>query len=338
MRITMKTFFRLRKFLLAALLVGCASLTTSCSNETQKVEAVYIPLLAGKEQEVTKYIDSLDPGEEVNAEIIHFDMVLDSHRDVIGFIKLTSTTMSPRGLITHSNAIHRIQSDSGLAKKRVKKKAKKSGEMSDKNEQYTVGLIRQTNGDLESAIHLFKLSAAQGYDMAQYSLGNIYFRGGEGVAQDYPEALKWYLMAAEQGNVSAQVVAGAMYARGNGTKQDHVEANRWFLRAGNKGDAVAQFNMGMAYDNGLGVKTDHAQAFNWFLKSAENGVAQAQVTVGGMYAEGRGVKQDPVKAYSWIDRAAEEGFPPAITALEEVAKTMTPEQLSAAQNESATTP
>jgi len=334
----METFFRLRKFLFAALLVGCAGLTASCSNETQKMEVVYIPLLAGKEEEVTKYIDSLHPGEKVNAEIVHFDMPLNSHPDIVGFAKLTSTTVPHHGLITHSNAINHNQSASGLAKKSSKKSAKKRSKKSGKNEQYMVGLMRQTKGDIENAIHFFKLSADQGYDMAQYSLGDIYFRGGESVAQDYPEALKWYLLAAEQGNAPAQVAAGAMYARGSGTKQDYVEANRWFLRAGNKGNAVAQFNMGMAYDNGLGVKTDHAQAFKWFLKSAENDIAQAQVTVGGMYAEGRGVEQDPVKAYSWIDRAAEEGFPPAITALEEVAKTMTPEQLSAAQDESAATP
>ncbi len=338
MRITMKAFFRLRRFLLAALFIGCTSLATSCSNENQKMEAVYIPLLAGKEQEVTKYIDSLHPGEKVNIEIVHFDMVLDSHPNIIGFVKLTSTTMSPHGLITHSNTIQRIQSDFGLAKKSAKKSGKKRTKEGGKNEQYMAGVMRQNSGDMENAIHFFKLSADQGYDMAQYSLGNIYFRGDEGVAKDYPEALKWYLMAAEQGNVPAQVAAGAMYASGKGTKQDYVEANRWFLRAGNRGNAFAQFNMGTAYDNGLGVKTDHAQAFQWFLKSAENGVAQAQVIVGNMYAEGRGIGQDAVKAYSWINRAAEDGFPPAIAARDEMAKTMTPAQLSAAQDESMDAP
>jgi hypothetical protein len=341
----MKVFFRLRSFLLAVLLVGCTGLTTSCSNETQKIEAVYIPLLAGKEQEITKYIDSIGPGEKVNAEIVHFDMVLDSHPDIIGFIKLTSTTMSPRGLMTHSITIHRNQSGSGLAKKSGKKsdkkKAEKSGrkkaKKSGKNEQYMVGLMRQTSGDMESAIHFFKRSAAQGYDMAQYSLGDAYFRG-EGVAQNYPEALKWYLLAAEHENASAQVAAGAMYASGKGTKQDYVEANRWFLRAGNKGNTFAQFNMGMAYDNGLGVKTDHTQAFQWFLKSAKNGTAQAQVIVGNMYAEGRGTGQDAVKAYFWINKAAEEGFPPAIAARDEMAKTMTPAQLLSAQGESTDAP
>ena len=96
------------------------------------MEVVYIPLLAGKEEEVTKYIDSLHPGEKVNAEIVHFDMPLNSHPDIVGFVKLTSTTVSHHGLITHSNAIHHNQSASGLAKKSSKKSSKKSGKKSRK--------------------------------------------------------------------------------------------------------------------------------------------------------------------------------------------------------------
>jgi TPR repeat protein len=204
-----------------------------------------------------------------------------------------------------------------------------------KDAAYLQGVISQLKGDMDTAIRFFKTSADQGYDMAQYSLGNIYFHG-KGVAQDYPEALKWYLMAAEQGNVSAQVAAGAMYAKGRGTKQDYVKANRWFLSAANKGDATAQFNMGAAYDNGLGVQKDHAQAFKWFLRSAENGIAPAQLIVGTMYAEGRGVRQDSVKAYFWTNKAADQELPAAITARDEMAKILTPAQISAAQGENVT--
>ncbi|MDT8376609.1 MAG: tetratricopeptide repeat protein [Mariprofundaceae bacterium] len=307
---------------------------------------VYIPLLAGKEQEIKKYVDSLDPPEKVKAEIVHFDTVPDSHPDITGFIKLTGSGIEHDGLIAHSNAIIRnwpgsgpaTESASKSAKKGVKKSVKKTPQERGKDQQYMVGLMRQTYGDMENAIRFFKLSADQGYDMAQYSLGDIYFRGSKGVPQDYPEALKWYLLAAKQGNVPAQVAVGTMYARGNGTRQDHVVANRWFLRAANKGNAVAQFNLGMAYDNGLGVKKDHAQAFQWFLKAAENDLAQAQLAVGAMYAEGRGTRQDSTKAYYWTNRAAGQGYPPAITARDEMDMKMTPEELSSIQRESGTTP
>jgi len=47
---------------------------------------------------------------------------------------------------------------------------------------------------------------------------------GQGVPQDYREALKWYRLAAEQGNAAAQNNLGTMYERGLGVPQDKVLA------------------------------------------------------------------------------------------------------------------
>jgi hypothetical protein len=44
--------------------------------------------------------------------------------------------------------------------------------------------------------------AKQGNISAQLNLGVMYERG-QGVAKDYAEALKWYRLAAEQGNANA---------------------------------------------------------------------------------------------------------------------------------------
>jgi TPR repeat protein len=46
------------------------------------------------------------------------------------------------------------------------------------------------------------------------------YRNGHGVTQDYKTAIKWYRLSAEQGNASAQLNLGAMYANGYGTIQD----------------------------------------------------------------------------------------------------------------------
>jgi TPR repeat protein len=42
------------------------------------------------------------------------------------------------------------------------------------------------------------LSAEQGYATAQYSLGQVY-EYGDGVPQDYTQAMRWYRQAADQG-------------------------------------------------------------------------------------------------------------------------------------------
>jgi uncharacterized protein len=57
-------------------------------------------------------------------------------------------------------------------------------------------------------------AAEQGYAEAQYNLGVMY-GNGNGVVQDYAEAVKWYRLAAEQGNAKAQNNLGVMYEYGH---------------------------------------------------------------------------------------------------------------------------
>ena len=55
-----------------------------------------------------------------------------------------------------------------------------------------------------------------------------YVRQGEGVPQDYKEAVKWYTKAAEQGDVDAQYNLGLMYYNGEGVPKDLVQAYAWY--------------------------------------------------------------------------------------------------------------
>ena len=54
------------------------------------------------------------------------------------------------------------------------------------------------------------------------------YANGEGVPEDDAEALKWYRMAAEQGNAPAQFSLGFMYANGEGVPEDYVRAYAWY--------------------------------------------------------------------------------------------------------------
>lgn len=60
--------------------------------------------------------------------------------------------------------------------------------------------------------------------MAQAMLGQLY-DNGEGVPQDKAEAVRWYRLAADQGNAIAQTNLGVMYALGAGVLQDNVQAH-----------------------------------------------------------------------------------------------------------------
>jgi TPR repeat protein len=68
------------------------------------------------------------------------------------------------------------------------------------------------------------------------------------------------------------------------------------MLAAEQGDASAQFNLGMMYAKGEGVLQDHTKAAKWWKLAAKQGCAQAQFTYGGMYLKGQGVLQDHTKA------------------------------------------
>ena len=53
------------------------------------------------------------------------------------------------------------------------------------------GLDAHKRKDYKEAVRLYRLSAEQGFASAQYNLGVMY-EIGQGVLQDYKEALRWY--------------------------------------------------------------------------------------------------------------------------------------------------
>ncbi|MDA7673993.1 sel1 repeat family protein, partial [Akkermansiaceae bacterium] len=74
---------------------------------------------------------------------------------------------------------------------------------------------------------------------------------------------------AEAGDAEAQQELGRMYASGNGVPQDYSEAVKWFRMAAEQGDARGQHRLGVMYELGYGVPQDYAEATKWIRKSAE---------------------------------------------------------------------
>ena len=57
-------------------------------------------------------------------------------------------------------------------------------------------------GDYAQALKIFRQLATKGNAEAQYNLGTIYHEGNA-VTQDYKEAVKWYRLAAAQGDAGS---------------------------------------------------------------------------------------------------------------------------------------
>ena len=114
-------------------------------------------------------------------------------------------------------------------------------------------------------------AAEQGDIEAQRNLGIDYYEGFYGLEKDYKEALKWFRMAAEKNDASAQFLLGSMYRYGEGVEIDYSEAARWYRMAAEQGDAEAQDSLGILYTWGDGVEIDYIEAVKWFRKSAVQG-------------------------------------------------------------------
>ena len=112
-----------------------------------------------------------------------------------------------------------------------------------------------------------------------------------------------------------------------GLPQDDAESVRWYRLAAEQGNACAQYNLGVRYATGRGATV----AVQWYRLAAEQGHTNAQFNLGLMYTNGEGVPQDYVSAHMWLNLAAAAGNEDARKARDSVAANMTREQIAEAQ-------
>lgn len=95
--------------------------------------------------------------------------------------------------------------------------------------------------------------------------------------KDYASARAIFLRAAAQGDPRAQLNLGLIYFNGNGIAQDFKQAVSWYRKAALHGDTKAQYNLGLMYTKGQRVAQDHRQAASWYRKAAAQGGCQGAV-------------------------------------------------------------
>ena len=101
----------------------------------------------------------------------------------------------------------------------------------------------------------------------------------------YAEAVKWFRLAAEQGNAVAQNNIGLNYVRGKGVVKDYSEAKKWFQLAAEQGEPNAQKHLGIMYTFGNGVIKDNLTAHMWFNIASANGGERAEDARDGVEAK-----------------------------------------------------
>src|SRR5207245_9980584 len=146
----------------------------------------------------------------------------------------------------------------------------------------------------------------QGEAKAQYAIGYMHYHG-QGVPQNYAEALRWYRKAADQGYARAQYALSYRHYEGKDVAQDYAEAVRWYRKAADQGYAEAQCDLAGLDYQGKGVPQDYSEAVHWYRKAADQGYAKAQYALGDAYSQGKGVPPDYAEAARWYRKAAIQG-------------------------------
>ena len=173
------------------------------------------------------------------------------------------------------------------------------------------GVLHAQKGDYKTAYNIWKVFAEEGDADSQFYLGVMYEKG-TGVKQQIPQAIFWYIKAAEQKHARAHYNLGNLFFNGRGVSVDHQEAARRFELAAELGYQPAQFNLAYAYEKGLvGAKNPKA-AFKWYLRAAEAGLVKAQIRVAKAYQAGDLTKQDNSKAIEWFERSLKKKETPEV--------------------------
>lgn len=145
---------------------------------------------------------------------------------------------------------------------------KRDAERGDANAQVEYGfrIYRWNNWDPENdaeVLKWFRLSAEHGHPLGQYCQGHIICSASR--SWGHPVAMRLFRDAARSGLAEAQS-AIAQYYRG---RSDYAVAVRWFRMAAGQGEYSAMLALGEMCFKGTGVPQDNVEAANWFRRALD---------------------------------------------------------------------
>lgn len=133
---------------------------------------------------------------------------------------------------------------------------------------------------------------------AQFRVGSAYDTG-TGAPRSGGKAMKYYLMAAQQGNAEAQNSVGSVLQ----AKKQYSEALTWYERASVQGHALATNNLAQMYDLGMGVAQDRRKGLELYTTAADLGSAESMWNIANLYGAGQLGAVDMMSACVWTMRA-----------------------------------
>ena len=151
----------------------------------------------------------------------------------------------------------------------------KSAEQGDSGAQIVVGdaytLGRVVASNAVEAAKWYRKAAEQTNAAGMFRIGSCLLTA-HGVAKDEAGAFGWLLKSAEQDYAPSFAWVARSYETGlGGFMTNFPEALRWYLYAANANDDWAQYRLGALYTEGLAIKRDGVEALKWYELAGKDG-------------------------------------------------------------------
>lgn len=146
---------------------------------------------------------------------------------------------------------------------------------------------------------------------AMNDLGAMYYDGNRGFEQSFEKAMKYYKMAAANGNRQAQENLGYCYYYGRDGEVDYEKAFHCFALGAFDGHLISLYKIGDMYYNGYYVEKNLKEALLIYERCIETMTDEAAGVVAGpvllrlgnMHLNGEGTKKDPRTALACYQSA-----------------------------------
>ena len=131
-----------------------------------------------------------------------------------------------------------------------------------------------------------------------YPAAAKYYQQALDIDKDYAEAkedLKRIFFSSNISGADLNAIGMLYYQQGQGIKQDYKEAVRWCEKAAEKGLAVAHYHLGMFYEYGHGVTKNWETAKKYYSQALAGGYVQAEAAIKRLKEKSGSLKEEKRK-------------------------------------------
>lgn len=155
--------------------------------------------------------------------------------------------------------------------------------------------------DPNKAIELYLQSASSGYPRGICAAGKVYSD-----LREYDKAMECYKKGIDHGILLPFTSIGYCYEMGLGVNVDLAQSVKYYTIAAEKGEFTAQYNLAICYQYGQGVPRDLEKAIYWHTKAASVNTPEACYQLALIYRNSS-TSGDKEKGYKYLKKAAQRG-------------------------------